>query len=266
MTVNAKENSKYISRILASILSQKIITREENAYFDHDTNTLMINSTMTIKRIAGDDVAYNPMAPNITFVTDIKVPEVVLDFSGITVDDSNGYAIRISSNKSLIDVTIDTHHIESFDFREEFTKGYLFSESYSPLLGVIGVKNKRLTKMMDKIATRKFNWSIDYDISSKIYTATVKANVSIYKDKMESHSMCIEDSTNVFAHTSAIGIIDELLATPYEFHGTCINYNAIDYTRRSGKFVLDKISCENEATKILLDVANATTDIAKRLI
>lgn len=266
MTICISENKKFTKRILASILSPKIITREENAYFNHDTNTLMINSTMTIKRIAGNDVAYNPMAPNITFVTDIKVPDALLEFSGITVDDSNGSDIRISSNKSLIDVTISTHRIESFNANEESIKGYLFSESYNPLLGAIGVKNKRLTKMMDKIATRKFNWSIDYDISSKIYTATVKADVSIYKDKMESHSMCIEDSTNVFAHTSAIGIIDELLATPYEFHGTCINYNAIDYTRRCGKFVIDKISCENEATKILLDVANATTDIAKRLI
>lgn len=265
MAVDVKENNKLISRIYASMLSPKIITREENAYFNNDANTLMINSTMTIKRIE-DTVAYNPMAPSITFVTDIKVPEAVLDFSGITVDDSNGSDIRISSNKSLIDVTIDTHHVESFKATEEFTKGFLFSESYNPLLNVIGVKNKRLFKMMDKIATRRFYWSIDYDVSDKIYTATVKAKASMYKDKMESHSICIEDSTNVFVHTSAIGIIDELLATPYEFHGTCINYNAIDYTRRSGKFVLDKISCESEATKILLDMANKTNSIAKRLI
>lgn len=266
MAVDVSENRRFISRISSSILRPKIITRDETAYFDHDTNELMITSTMTIRNIAEGSAVYNPMAPNITFVTDIKVPEVVLDFSGITVDDSNGSDIHISSNKSLTDITIDTHHVESFDAKEEYTKGYLFSESYTPLLNLIGVKNKRLLKMMDKITSRRLYWSIDYDVSDKLYTATVKAEASMYKDKMESHAIYIEDSTNVFTHTSASGIIDELLSVPYEFHGTCINYNAIDYTRKSGKFVIDKISCEAKARKILLGVSNATTDISKCLI
>ncbi len=263
MAINTEENKKFTNRILASILYPKTFTREETAYLDED-NRLMITSTMTIKHIAENTIVYNPLAPNITFVTYLKITPEILECVGITDITMDNSSIHISNGQTSI--TISTHHVESFKGTEEFTKGHLFSESYNTLLNILEIKNKRLTVMMKKMARRKFNWAIVYNVSDKIYTATVKSESSMYKDKMESHYMYIEDSTNIYTHTSAIGIIDELLATPYKFHGTSINYTAIDYTRRNGKFVIGNIPCEAEATTILLDVANTTNNIARFLI
>ena len=83
---------------------------------------------------------------------------------------------------------------------------------------------------------------------------------------LDTYSMYIEDSTNVYTHTSAKDIIEELLALPYEFHGTCINYSAIDYTRSYGNFVINKMRSEAEANQIISYVNSNTNNIARRLI
>ena len=130
---------------------------------------------------------------------------------------------------------------------------------------MIQIKNKKVGSIINTLCSRKLHWSIEYEVNSKLYSATLKSKVKMAKD-LDTYSMYIEDSTNVYTHTSAKDIIDELLALPYEFHGTCINYSAIDCTRSYGKFVIDKMRSEAEANQILSYVNNNTSNIARRLI
>ena len=78
--------------------------------------------------------------------------------------------------------------------------------------------------------------------------------------------MDTEDFTHVYTHTSATDLIDELLAIPYTFHGTSINYNSRDYTTKYGRFVVGNITSKVEANRIVLDICNKTNNIARYLI
>ena len=160
---------------------------------------------------------------------------------------------------------VDGHNTSSFIVDGEYTDTLLFSDSYNEFINMIQIKNKRVGSIMNTLCSRKLHHSIEYEVNSKLYSATLKSKVKMAKD-LDTYSMYIEDSTNVYTHTSAKDIIDELLALPYEFHGTCINYSAIDCTRSYGKFVIDKMRSEAEANQILSYVNSNTSNIARRLI
>ena len=183
--------------------------------------------------------------------------------NGVAVDDITSSKIRIYDDKKY--VIVDGHNTSSFIVDDEYKDALIFSDSYNEFMNMIQIKNKKVGSIMNTLYSRKLHWSIGYEVNSKLYSATLKSKVEMGKD-LDTYSMYIEDSTNVYTHTSAKDIIDELLALPYEFHGTCINYSAIDCTRSYGKFVIDKMRSEAEANQILSYVNNNTSNIARRLI
>ena len=260
MTVSIKDNKAFVKRIAASIIPQKLVTRKESVYVGDDA--LVVNSSIHISNSTTSE--YSSTGPNIIlssmFIRPFKLLEEIYD---ITVDDTIASKIRIYDDKK--DVTVDGHNTSSFIVDDEYTDTLLFSDSYNEFMNMIQIKNKRAGSIINTLCSRKLHWSIEYGVTGKLYSATLKSKVKMAKD-LDTYSMYIEDSTNVYTHTSAKDIIDELLALPYEFHGTCINYSAIDCTRSYGKFVIDKMRTESEANQIISYVDGNTNNIARRLI
>lgn len=259
MTVSIKDNKAFVKRIAASIIPQKLVTRKESVYVGDDA--LVVNSSIYINNSTTSE--YSSTGPNIILSSMIIRPFELLEEFGVTVDDITTPKVRIYDDKK--DVTVDECTTSSFIVDGEYTDTLLFSDSYNEFINMIQVKNKRVGSVMNTLCSRKLHHSIEYEVNSKLYSATLKSKVKIAKD-LDTYSMYIEDSTNVYTHTSAKDIIDELLALPYEFHGTCINYSAIDCTRSYGKFVIDKMRSEAEANQIISYVNNNTSNIARRLI
>lgn len=259
MTVSIKDNKAFVRRIAASIIPQKLVTRKESVYVDDDA--LVVNSSIYINNSTTSE--YSSTGPNIILSSMMIRPLELLEKFGVAVDDITSSKIRIYDDKKY--VIVDGHNTSSFIVDDEYTDTLLFSDSYNEFINMIQVKNKKVGSIMNTLCSRKLHWSIEYEVNSKLYSATLKSKVKIAKD-LDTYSMYIEDSTNVYTHTSAKDIIDELLALPYEFHGTCINYSAIDHTRSYGKFVIDKMRSEAEANRILSYVNSNTSNIARRLI
>jgi len=259
MTVSIKDNKAFVRRIAASIIPQKLVTRKESVYVGDDA--LVVNSSIYINNSTTSE--YSSTGPNIILSSMMIRPFELLETYGVAVDDITSSKIRIYDDKKY--VIVDGHNTSSFIVDDEYTDTLLFSDSYNEFMNMIQVKNKRVGSVMNTLCSRKLHHSIEYEVNSKLYSATLKSKVKIAKD-LDTYSMYIEDSTNVYTHTSAKDIIDELLALPYEFHGTCINYSAIDHTRSYGKFVIDKMRSEAEANQILSYVNNNTSNIARRLI
>lgn len=259
MTVSIKDNKAFVRRIAASIIPQKLVTRKESVYVDDDA--LVVNSSIYINNSTTSE--YSSTGPNIILSSMMIRPLELLEEFGVAVDDITSSKIRIYDDKKY--VIVDGHNTSSFIVDDEYTDTLLFSDSYNEFINMIQVKNKKVGSIMNTLCSRKLHWSIEYEVNSKLYSATLKSKVKIAKD-LDTYSMYIEDSTNVYTHTSAKDIIDELLALPYEFHGTCINYSAIDHTRSYGKFVIDKMRSEAEANRILSYVNSNTSNIARRLI
>lgn len=259
MTVSIKDNKAFVRRIAASIIPQKLVTRKESVYVGDDT--LVVNSSIYINNSTTSE--YSSTGPNIILSSMMIRPLELLEMNGVAVDDITSSKVRIYDDKKY--VIADGHNTSSFIVDDEYKDTLLFSDSYNEFINMIQIKNKRVGSVMNTLCSRKLHHSIEYEVNSKLYSATLKSKVKIAKD-LDTYSMYIEDSTNVYTHTSAKDIIDELLALPYEFHGTCINYSAIDHTRSYGKFVIDKMRSEAEANQILLYVNNNTSNIARRLI
>lgn len=259
MTVSIKDNKAFVKRIAASIIPQKLVTRKESVYVGDDA--LVVNSSIYINNSTTSE--YSSTGPNIILSSMMIRPFELLEMNGIAVDDITSSKIRIYDDKKY--VIVDGHNTSSFIVDGEYTDTLLFSDSYNEFINMIQIKNKRVGSVMNTLCSRKLHHSIEYEVNSKLYSATLKSKVEMGKD-LDNYSMYIEDSTNVYTHTSAKDIIDELLALPYEFHGTCINYSAIDHTRSYGKFVIDKMRSEAEANQILSYVNNNTNNIARRLI
>ena len=259
MTVSIKDNKAFVRRIAASIIPQKLVTRKESVYVDDDA--LVVNSSVYINNSTTSE--YSSTGPNIILSSMMIRPFELLEEFGITVYDTITSKVRINNGKK--DVIVDGHNTSSFIVDGEYTDTLLFSDSYNEFINMIQIKNKKVGSIINTLCSRKLHWSIEYEVNSKLYSATLKSKVKMAKD-LDTYSMYIEDSTNVYTHTSAKDIIDELLALPYEFHGTCINYSAIDCTRSYGKFVIDKMRSEAEANQILSYVNNNTSNIARRLI
>ena len=259
MTVSIKDNKAFVKRIAASIIPQKLVTRKESVYVGDDA--LVVNSSIYINNSTISK--YSSTGPNIILSSMIIRPFELLEEFGITVDDITSSKVRINNGKK--DVIVDGHNTSSFIVDDEYTDTSIFSDSYNEFINMIQVKNKKAGSIINTLCSRKLHWSIEYEVNSKLYSATLKSKVEMGKD-LDTYSMYIEDSTNVYTHTSAKDIIDELLALPYEFHGTCINYSAIDCTRSYGKFVIDKMRSEAEANQIISYVNNNTNNIARRLI
>lgn len=259
MTVSIKDNKAFVKRIAASIIPQKLITRKESVYVGDDA--LVVNSSIYINNSTTSE--YSSTGPNIILSSMMIRPFELLEMNGVAVDDITSSKIRIYDDKKY--VIADGHNTSSFIVDGEYTDTLLFSDSYNEFMNMIQVKNKKVGSVMNTLCSRKLHHSIEYEVNSKLYSATLKSEVEMGKD-LDTYSMYIEDSTNVYTHTSAKDIIDELLALPYEFHGTCINYSAIDCTRSYGKFVIDKMRSEAEANQILSYVNNNTSNIARRLI
>lgn len=259
MTVSIKDNKAFVRRIAASIIPQKLVTRKESVYVGDDA--LVVNSSIYINNSTTSE--YSSTGPNIILSSMMIRPFELLEMNGIAVDDITSSKIRIYDDKKY--VIADGHNTSSFIVDGEYTDTLLFSDSYNEFMNMIQVKNKKVGSVMNTLCSRKLHHSIEYEVNSKLYSATLKSEVEMGKD-LDTYSMYIEDSTNVYTHTSAKDIIDELLALPYEFHGTCINYSAIDCTRSYGKFVIDKMRSEAEANQILSYVNNNTSNIARRLI
>lgn len=259
MTVSIKDNKAFVRRIAASIIPQKLVTRKESVYVGDDA--LVVNSSIYINNSTTSE--YSSTGPNIILSSMMIRPFELLEEFGITVDDITSSKIRIYNDKK--DVIVDGHNTSSFIVDDEYTDALIFSDSYNEFMNMIQVKNKKVGSVMNTLCSRKLHHSIEYEVNSKLYSATLKSKVKMAKD-LDTYSMYIEDSTNVYTHTSAKDIIDELLALPYEFHGTCINYSAIDCTRSYGKFVIDKMRSEAEANRILSYVNSNTSNIARRLI
>lgn len=259
MTVSIKDNKAFVRRIAASIIPQKLVTRKESVYVDDDA--LVVNSSIYINNSTTSE--YSSTGPNIILSSMMIRPLELLEMNGVAVDDITSSKIRIYDDKKY--VIADGHNTSSFIVDDEYTDVLLFSESYNEFINMIQIKNKRVGSVMNTLCSRKLHHSIEYEVNSKLYSATLKSKVKMAKD-LDTYSMYIEDSTNVYTHTSAKDIIDELLALPYEFHGTCINYSAIDCTRSYGKFVIDKMRSEAEANRILSYVNSNTSNIARRLI
>lgn len=259
MTVSIKDNKAFVRRIAASIIPQKLVTRKESVYVGDDA--LVVNSSIYINNSTTSE--YSSTGPNIILSSMFIRPFELLEMNGIAVDDITSSKIRIYDDKKY--VIVDGHNTSSFIVDDEYTDTLLFSDSYNEFINMIQIKNKRVGSVMNTLCSRKLHHSIEYEVNSKLYSATLKSEVEMGKD-LDTYSMYIEDSTNVYTHTSAKDIIDELLALPYEFHGTCINYSAIDHTRSYGKFVIDKMRSEAEANQILSYVNSNTSNIARRLI
>lgn len=259
MTVSIKDNKAFVRRIAASIIPQKLVTRKESVYVGDDA--LVVNSSIYINNSTTSE--YSSTGPNIILSSMMIRPLELLETYGVAVDDITSSKIRIYDDKKY--VIVDGHNTSSFIVDDEYTDTLLFSDSYNEFINMIQIKNKRVGSIINTLCSRKLHHSIEYEVNSKLYSATLKSKVKIAKD-LDTYSMHIEDSTNVYTHTSAKDIIDELLALPYEFHGTCINYSAIDCTRSYGKFVIDKMRSEAEANQILSYVNNNTSNIARRLI
>lgn len=259
MTVSIKDNKAFVRRIAASIIPQKLVTRKESVYVGDDA--LVVNSSIYINNSTTSE--YSSTGPNIILSSMMIRPFELLEMHGVAVDDITSSKIRIYDDKKY--VIVDGHNTSSFTLDDEYTDTSIFSDSYNEFINMIQIKNKRVGSIINTLCSRKLHHSIEYEVNSKLYSATLKSKVKIAKD-LDTYSMYIEDSTNVYTHTSAKDIIDELLALPYEFHGTCINYSAIDCTRSYGKFVIDKMRSEAEANKILSYVNNNTSNIARRLI
>lgn len=259
MTVSIKDNKAFVRRIAASIIPQKLVTRKESVYVGDDA--LVVNSSVYINNSTTSE--YSSTGPNIILSSMMIRPFELLEMNGVAVDDITSSKIRIYDDKKY--VIVDGHNTSSFIVDDEYTDTLLFSDSYNEFINMIQIKNKRVGSIMNTLCSRKLHHSIEYEVNSKLYSATLKSKVKIAKD-LDTYSMYIEDSTNVYTHTSAKDIIDELLALPYEFHGTCINYSAIDCTRSYGKFVIDKMRSEAEANQILSYVNSNTGNIARRLI
>ena len=259
MTVSIKDNKAFVRRIAASIIPQKLVTRKESVYVDDDA--LVVNSSIYINNSTTSE--YSSTGPNIILSSMMIRPLELLEMNGVAVDDITSSKIRIYDDKKY--VIADRHNTSSFIVDDEYKDTLLFSDSYNEFINMIQIKNKRVGSVMNTLCSRKLHPSIEYEVNSKLYSATLKSKVKIAKD-LDTYSMYIEDSTNVYTHTSAKDIIDELLALPYEFHGTCINYSAIDCTRSYGKFVIDKMRSESEANQILSYVNSNTNNIARRLI
>lgn len=259
MTVSIKDNKAFVRRIAASIIPQKLVTRKESVYVGDDA--LVVNSSIYINNSTTSE--YSSTGPNIILSSMMIRPLELLEMNGVAVDDITSSKIRIYDDKKY--VIADGHNTSSFIVDDEYTDTLLFSDSYNEFINMIQIKNKRVGSIINTLCSRKLLHSIEYEVNSKLYSATLKSKVEMGKD-LDTYSMYIEDSTNVYTHTSAKDIIDELLALPYEFHGTCINYNAIDCTRSYGKFVIDKMRSEAEANQILSYVNSNTSNIARRLI
>lgn len=259
MTVSIKDNKAFVRRIAASIIPQKLVTRKESVYVDDDA--LVVNSSIYINNSTTSE--YSSTGPNIILSSMMIRPLELLEMNGVAVDDITSSKIRIYDDKKY--VIVDGHNTSSFIVDGEYKDTLLFSDSYNEFINMIQIKNKRVGSVMNTLCSRKLHHSIEYEVNSKLYSATLKSKVKMAKD-LDTYSMYIEDSTNVYTHTSAKDIIDELLALPYEFHGTCINYSAIDCTRSYGKFVINKMRSEAEANKILSYVNSNTSNIARRLI
>lgn len=259
MTVSIKDNKAFVKRIAASIIPQKLVTRKESVYVDDDA--LVVNSSIYINNSTTSE--YSSTGPNIILSSMMIRPFELLEMNGVAVDDITSSKIRIYDDKKY--VIVDGHNTSSFIVDDEYTDTLLFSDSYNEFINMIQIKNKKVGSIINTLCSRKLHHSIEYEVNSKLYSATLKLKVKMAKD-LDTYSMYIEDSTNVYTHTSAKDIIDELLALPYEFHGTCINYSAIDHTRSYGKFVIDKMRSEAEANQILSYVNNNTSNIARRLI
>lgn len=259
MTVSIKDNKAFVRRIAASIIPQKLVTRKESVYVGDDA--LVVNSSIYINNSTTSE--YSSTGPNIILSSMFIRPFELLEMNGVAVDDITSSKIRIYDDKKY--VIADGHNISSFIVDDEYKDTLLFSDSYNEFINMIQIKNKKIGSVMNTLCSRKLHWSIEYEANSKLYSATLKSKVEMGKD-LDTYSMYIEDSTNVYTHTSAKDIIDELLALPYEFHGTCINYSAIDCTRSYGKFVIDKMRSEAEANQILSYVNSNTNNIARRLI
>lgn len=259
MTVSIKDNKAFVRRIAASIIPQKLVTRKESVYVDDDA--LVVNSSIYINNSTTSE--YSSTGPNIILSSMMIRPLELLEMNGVAVDDITSSKIRIYDDKKY--VIVDGHNTSSFIVDDEYTDTLLFSDSYNEFINMIQIKNKKVGSVMNTLCSRKLHHSIEYEVNSKLYSATLKSKVKMAKD-LDTYSMYIEDSTNVYTHTSAKDIIDELLALPYEFHGTCINYSAIDCTRSYGKFVIDKMRSEAEANQILSYVNSNTGNIARRLI
>ncbi len=259
MTVSIKDNKAFVRRIAASIIPQKLVTRKESVYVGDDA--LVVNSSIYINNSTTSE--YSSTGPNIILSSMMIRPFELLEMNGVAVDDITSSKIRIYDDKKY--VIADGHNTSSFIVDGEYTDTLLFSDSYNEFINMIQIKNKRVGSIINTLCSRKLHHSIEYEVNSKLYSATLKSEVEMGKD-LDTYSMYIEDSTNVYTHTSAKDIIDELLALPYEFHGTCINYSAIDCTRSYGKFVIDKMRSESEANQILSYVNSNTNNIARRLI
>lgn len=259
MTVSIKDNKAFVRRIAASIIPQKLVTRKESVYVGDDA--LVVNSSIYINNNTTSE--YSSTGPNIILSSMMIRPFELLEMYGVAVDDITSSKIRIYDDKKY--VIVDGHNTSSFIVDDEYKDTLIFSDSYNEFMNMIQIKNKKVGSIMNTLCSRKLHHSIEYEVNSKLYSATLKSEVKMAKD-LDTYSMYIEDSTNVYTHTSAKDIIDELLALPYEFHGTCINYSAIDCTRSYGKFVIDKMRSEAEANQILSYVNNNTSNIARQLI
>lgn len=259
MTVSIKDNKAFVRRIAASIIPQKLVTRKESVYVGDDA--LVVNSSIYINNSTTSE--YSSTGPNIILSSMMIRPFELLETYGVAVDDITSSKIRIYDDKKY--VIADGHNTSSFIVDGEYTDTLLFSDSYNEFINMIQIKNKRVGSVINTLCSRKLHHSIEYEVNSKLYSATLKSKVKMAKD-LDTYSMYIEDSTNVYTHTSAKDIIDELLALPYEFHGTCINYSALDHTRSYGKFVIDKMRSEAEANQIISYVDSNTNNIARRLI
>lgn len=262
MRYSIKDNKASFKRIMASILDNNVI-RKESVYVDYDQDALIIRSILEFGNYMLENTTCNSMGPKIRLVTEIKVPCIVLDIDGIVVDDRVESTLSLTNDKRTVSVdSIKTSIIS--DIKEE---GFIFSKEYSKLIGMVKHRNRRINGVIDKVCRRKLDWSIDYEVSSKLYTSTIKAKATCKSDySVETYYMQLEDTTHACTHTSAKDIIDELLAIPYKFHGTTINYNARDYTIKSGHFIVGNIISENEANKIILDISNKTRNIARHFI
>lgn len=260
MRYSVSENKVSYNCIKSSIFNNGII-REESAYIDYDQDTLVIKSILTFKNITLEETTCSAMGAKIRLVTEINVPHTVLDNDEIVVDD------RVESTIRLVNDTkeVSADSTKTTIIYNTYNDGFLFSTEYSKLLKMVHIRNKRISNIEEKIYKCNFKWYIDFDVSSKLYTSTIKAQPSLTKG-LEAYTVYIDDSTHAYTHTSAKGIIDELLALPYTFNGTSINYSSRDYTLGSGHFVVDNVASENEANKIILDINNKTRNIARYLI
>ena len=261
MRYSMSENKSAHKQIQASIFND-VVLREECAYVDCDKDMLIIKSVLTFKNHTAEKEYCNSNGPKIRVVTEIEVPPAVLDIDGITVDDSVKSTMRLFNDNK--DVSVPSS--KTTEIRDMYNEGFIFSKEYSKLIGMIHIRNKRISSVTSKLYQRKFEWFIDYEVSSKVYTSTIKSKVSYKTNGVETYSMDIEDATHVYTHTSATGIIDELLSIPYTFHGTSIDYSSRDYTTKYGRFVVGNIISKNEANGIVIDVCNNTINIARYLI